>query len=232
MLGAVSQGYSCCIASMEMQPEKTLGRMVQQHIGTSTPTEKAIRDALSEMNANIWLFDLQGTAKRERLLDVFQYAFTRYGVRQFVVDSLAKVGMGEDDYNGQKGFVDALGDFAKKTGCHVHLVAHARKGADEYAAPGKMDVKGTGALTDMVDNVMCVFRNKAKERDLVNIDEGRAVRGDRGKLLEREEIVRQFDGYLICDKHREDGSDAEGMYGLYFDSKAQIYNERQVVGEF
>jgi twinkle protein len=225
MLGAVRQGHPCCIASMEMQPEKTLGRMVQQYVGTNTPTEKAIRETLAWMNANIWIFDLQGTAKRERLFDVFQYAFTRYGVRQFVIDSLAKVGMGEDDYNGQKGFVDALGDFAKKTGCHIHLVAHARKGADEYAAPGKMDVKGTGALTDMVDNVMCVFRNKAKERDLINIDEGRSVKGDRGKAMTREDIVRQFDGYLICDKHREDGSDAEGMYGLYFNRKAQCYTE-------
>lgn len=222
MLGAATQGYSCCIASMEMSPEKTLGRMVQQSVGTDKPSEGAIRQILDELSENIWIFDLQGTAKRDRLFEVFKYAYHRYGARQFVIDSLAKVGMGEDDYNGQKGFIDALGDFAKSTDSHVHLVAHARKGVDELNPPGKMDVKGTGALTDMVDNVFSVYRNKVKERNMAVIENNGTVKGN-----SKEDIRKSFDAYLICDKHREDGSDAEGMYGLFFDKKGQLYTESQ-----
>lgn len=220
MMGAVRQGQCCCIASFEMHPEKTLKRMVQQWAKIPDPTPDQIRLAMGLLNGSVWIFDLVGTAKRERLQEVFRFAFHRYGIRQFVIDSLSKCGIGEDDYNGQKAFIDALGDFAKSTGSHVHLVAHARKGADEFSPPGKMDVKGTGALTDMVDNVLCVHRNKAKERDLAILDSGGEVKGKT-----RPDIIREFDAFLCCDKHREDGAEAEGMYGLYFDRKALLFVE-------
>lgn len=222
MLGAARQDIPCCIASFEMHPKKTLARMVQQWVKVPTPSDEQIRMAFDWMQDSVWIFDLVGTAKRERLLEVFRFGFHRYGVRQFVIDSLSKCGIGEDDYNRQKEFVDQLGDFAKSTGSHVHLVAHARKGADEFAPPGKMDVKGTGALTDMADNVLCVHRNKAKERDLATIDNGGSVRGKT-----REEILRSYDAFLVCDKHREDGADAEGMFGFYFDRTSQLYVEGQ-----
>src|SRR5262249_19823225 len=94
---------------------------------------------------------------------VFRYARKRYGVAQFVVDSLMKCGIGEEDYNAQKDFVEALCDFKNEAECHVHLIAHSRKGSDESQAPGKLDVKGTGSMTDLADNVFSVWRNKAKE---------------------------------------------------------------------
>ena len=222
MMGAAKQNALCCIASMEMAPEKTLGRMVQQWAKVPNPSPEQIRLAMDILNGSVWIFDLTGTAKRERLLEVFRFAFHRYGVRQFVIDSLSKCGIGEDDYNGQKAFIDALGDFAKSTGTHVHLVAHARKGGDEFSPPGKMDVKGTGALTDMVDNVLCVHRNKAKERDLAILENGGTIKGKN-----RSEILRGYDAFLCCDKHREDGADAEGMFGFYFDRKAQLFVEKQ-----
>jgi twinkle protein len=222
MLGALEQGTPSCIASFEMHPERTLGRMVQQWTRDHCPSPDRIRQAMAAITESVWIFDLVGTAKRDRLLEVFRYAFHRYGVRQFVIDSLSKCGLGDDDYNGQKAFIDTLGDFAKSTGAHVHLVAHARKGADEFSPPGKMDVKGTGALTDMVDNVLCVHRNKAKERDLAIIDNGGSIKGKT-----RAGILQEYDAFLCCDKHREDGADAEGMYGLYFDRQAQLYVEER-----
>jgi twinkle protein len=222
MLGAAQQNAPCCIASMEMHPEKTLARMVRQWTKIPDPSPEQIRQAMEILNGSVWIFDVVGTAKRKRLAEVFEFAFHRYGVRQFVIDSLSKCGIGEDDYNGQKAFVDTLGDFAKSTGSHVHLVAHARKGADEYRPPGKMDVKGTGALTDMVDNVLCVYRNKPKERDLAILDAGGTVNGKT-----RGDIQREYDAFLCCDKHREDGAEAESMYGLYFSRKAQLYVEEQ-----
>jgi twinkle protein len=220
MMSATEQGQSCCIASLEMKPEKTLSRMVQQRCQQSEPNPDQIREVLNDLNGSVWIFDLVGTAKRNRLLEVFTYAFHRYGIRQFVIDSLSKCGIAEEDYKGQKDFIDQLGDFAKATGSHVHLVAHARKGNDEYSQPGKMDVKGTGALTDMADNVLSVHRNKAKERDLATLDNGGNVNGH-----SRPEIERQFDAFLPCCKHREDGADAEGCYGLFFNRQSLLYEE-------
>jgi twinkle protein len=197
--------------------------LVRQHAKSAQPSVEEIDGVMDWLNDKIWIFDLVGTAKAERLFEVFEYASKRYGIRQFVIDSMAKCGISEDDYEKQKNLVDRLGDFAKRHDVHIHLVAHARKRGDELSPPGKMDVKGTGALTDMVDNVFVVHRNKAKEKEL-----GEIRSGD-GKKQKRtlDEVEKDYDAFLICDKNREEGSDAEGSYGLYFDRVSQSYREDQ-----
>ena len=55
------------------------------------------------------------------------------------------------------------GDFAKRNACHVHLVAHPRKGKDESGTPGKMDVAGSSKITDGADNVFSVWSARKDE---------------------------------------------------------------------
>ena len=57
----------------------------------------------------------------------------------------------------------------RRSGAPIHrrLVAHhLRKPKDENEVPDKHDNKGSGAITDQVDNVMLVWRNKRKEDDV------------------------------------------------------------------
>lgn len=214
---AIGKGFRCCIASFEMPAEKTIGRIVYQELGDAPPIEY-IQQELRRLNEGLWVFDLVGTGKAARMMEVFQYAFRRYGITQFVVDSLAKLGMAEDDYAGQKALVEQLGDFVRSNGAHIHLVAHARKGKDEFEPPRKMDIKGTGAITDMVDNVFIVHRNKKKYKMIAEAAEKGA---DTGALR------KKYDTLLICDKARENGSEAEGTYGLYFNRSYQRFVEKQ-----
>lgn len=218
---AGTQKHSSVIASFEMAPEKTLGRIVRQMTGQERPPQSEIMDAVLFLNGYMWIFDLVGTAKKERLLEVFRYAYQRYGITQFVIDSLMKCGINEDDYNAQKAFVDTLCDFAKSTKTHIHLVAHSRKGGSELDPPNKMDVKGTGSLTDLADNLFCVYRNKKKEAEISAHMNGQTI--DRCIT----EVRSDYDAYLICHKSREYGGDAEGTYGLYFNRASQSYTEAQ-----
>lgn len=160
---AIAQGEKVCIASMEMKPRKLGRKMYQQVTGKAELSAQDAKNTVDFLGENLWLFEVYGTAKAERIISVFSYARKRYGITHFVVDSLAKCGFGEDDYNGQKGFVDQLMEFAGEHNVHVHLVVHIRKKRDESEIPGKMDVKGSGAITDMVDNVFIIWRNKPKE---------------------------------------------------------------------
>jgi len=219
MRAAGKQRHKSVIASFEMSPERTLERMVKQGAGEAQPERNIILDEILDINRTMWIFDLIGTAKKERLLEVFKYAHQRYGVTQFVIDSLMKCGINEDDYNSQKTFVDTLCDFAKRAQVHVHLVAHSRKGGSELDPPNKMDVKGTGALTDLADNLFCVYRNKRKEKEIEALNNGQ------GGKRAREEILQDYDAFLICDKSRESGGDAEGTYGLYFNKQSLLYTE-------
>ncbi|HYQ91926.1 MAG TPA: toprim domain-containing protein, partial [Candidatus Competibacteraceae bacterium] len=143
MVHGMSNRDRVCIASLEMQPRKTLMRMIRQITGLSQPSIPYIRAVHEWLADKLWLFDLVGTAKTSTLLSIMEYARRRYAISHFIIDSLAKCGMSEDDYNAQKAFVETLSDFAREHNAHVHLIAHARKGSDEHNPPGKMDVKGS-----------------------------------------------------------------------------------------
>lgn len=206
-----------CIASMEMQPAKTLKRMVRQLTGMKEPNAGYIRHCIKQLSDKLWLFDLVGTAKSERMLEVFSYAARRYQINNFIVDSLAKCGLGEDDYNGQKALVERLVDFAHKHNAHVHLVSHSRKSSDENSPPGKMDVKGTGAITDLVDNVLTIWRNKPKEARAAQ-----AEADNRELDLEQQD---KPDAALIVSKQRH-GESWEGEIWLWYHADSMQYLER------
>jgi twinkle protein len=210
MLGLMGQGEKVCIASFEMKPVATLTRMCRQAVGSDQPSEDFIRRFSERSDGKLWMYDQQGTVHASRVLGVIYYAAEELGVTQFVIDSLMKCGINEDDYNGQKKFIDQLCAAAKDTGCHIHLIAHSRKAHDELAPPGKMDVKGSGSITDQVDNILTVWRNKKKEGLIAS-----------GKASEDDKLSP--DALIICDKQRH--GEWEGRISLWFDGKSFRYLE-------
>ncbi|AUR84944.1 coil containing protein [Vibrio phage 1.064.O._10N.261.52.E2] len=216
MLEAMRQNTRCCVASMELKPGILLKRLTRQATCAPTPPEDEIRKANNFMASNLWLFSLTGTAKAEKMLDIFKYANRRYGIKLFIIDSLMKCGIGETDYDGQKEFMDKLCDFKNKYNCHVILVTHSRKGDNEEKPTGKMDVKGTGAVTDLADNVFIIWRNKIGERAIEARLAGEQV------SQKEEEFAAMPGAILILDKQRN-GEGWEGKVGLSFDRESNQY---------
>lgn len=204
----MAQGELVCIASMEMRPEATMARMVRQATGDACPSRDAIDAFLSWSVDRCWLYDQQGMVSPDRLIAVMRYAHRELGVTHFVIDSLLKCSLAEDDYNGQKAFVDQLCAHARDTGQHVHLVTHSRKLKNEADPPGKYDVRGSGSITDQVDNVIVVWRNKPKEE---------AIAKNKATL----EIAEGPDCLLIVEKQRH--FEWEGRVGLWYDRGAMTY---------
>lgn len=205
-----AQAQQVCIASMEMKPMVTLARMCRQFCKDNRPDVDLIRLFHSATGSHLWLYDQQGTVHAEKMLAVMRYCAQEKGIQHFVLDSLMKCGIAEDDYTGQKLFVDAICTIARDTGMHIHLVAHSKKQRDEMNPPGKMDVKGSGAITDQVDNVLTMWRNKPKETGLQEGNHDRA---------------NEPDALLICDKQRN--GEWEGKIALWFDRNAMRYTEGQ-----
>ena len=90
------------------------------------------------------------------------------------------------------------------------MVLHIKKGKTENDIPGKFDIKGSGAITDLVDNVFIVWRNKAKEA---------AMRS--GEEFSPDDP----DALLILDKQRH--GETEGRYRLFFDRASLQYMEER-----
>jgi len=213
---ALRQGVKACVASLELKPGILLKRLTRQATCCKMPPVLEIEAAFNFYDDRLWLFGLTGTAKADRLLEIFHYARRRYGIQLFVIDSLMKCGIGDDDYNGQKAFVDALCDFKNKTNSHILLVTHSRKGDSEDKPTGKMDVKGTGAITDLTDNLFIIWRNKARERALQRIQAGEPPGDKDQQLLSGPASV------LMLEKQRN-GEGWEGGVPLFLDEQSHQF---------
>jgi twinkle protein len=200
-----------CSASFEMQPVKSLARMCRQALGSNKPTDDFVQRFCNRAADKLWFYDQQGTVKKDRVIAACYYAAEKLGVKHFIIDSLMKCGISEEDMAGQSRFVDELCAAAKDTNCHIHLVHHPRKGVDEHSPPNKMDAKGSGGITDQVDNTLVVWRNKQKEH---------LIRDNRAG----DDDLSAPDAMLICDKQRN--GEWEGKVSLWFDPSSLLYRER------
>ena len=205
MESAAAQGERVCIASFEMRPRKTLARMARQFADSSNPMPADVRDFVQWAEGRIWVYDQVGSVDAERVFAVIRYAVDRLKVTHFVVDNLSKCVAADDDYAGQKVIVDRLTALAQELSIHIHLVHHARKDRDEGRPPRKMDALGASAITNLVDNVLIVWRNKAKY-------EAKTV----DHLLP--------DATLMVDKQRH-GTGWEGLLNLIYHQRSLQYLE-------
>jgi twinkle protein len=224
VLSLMGQEQKACIASFEMKPTTTLQRMARMFAGTNPfspeyQSEDGVealtglyRDFGEWSEGKLWLYDQQGTVTADQIIAVARYCAKELGVKHFVIDSLMKCVKGEDDYNGQKDFVDELTSLARDNRIHVHLIHHMKKpSGGEYTVCGKYDAKGSGAISDLVDNFFVVHRNKEKSDDI-------AAKGSNS--LKKNDP----DCFLICRKQRN-GED-EPKINLWFDRDSQ-----QMLGE-
>lgn len=212
-LSLCAQGEKVAIASFEMKPMKTMERMGRQftrlsmndNVVLSDPDlRRQLVDGWEEFrdwtDGKLWMYDQQGTVQWKKACAVIRYCAKELGITQFFLDSLMKCVASEDDYNGQKAFVDELCSIARDDNIHIHLIHHVKKPATEDHLPSKYDFKGSGSITDQPDNVIAVWRNKKKER----------AKGSARALLESAP-----DAMLIVDKQRN-GEGWEGNIGLWF----------------
>ena len=169
LLGQVVLWLPCeqksLIASLEMPPASTIERMCRQSLPSGIPTDKYIEE-FAQFTDHIWIYDQTDTVPTERMLAMVYYATKQLGMNHIMIDSLVKCGIAPDDYNKQKYFVDRLCWVAKTNKVHIHLVHHVRKGDKEGKTPDKFDIKGAGEITDLVDDVFIVHRNRDKERKM------------------------------------------------------------------
>ncbi|MFT0547849.1 AAA family ATPase [Allopusillimonas ginsengisoli] len=209
-LGFGAQGERSCTASFEMKPQNTLKRWLRQTAMNDTPSEKAVHNMFDWSRGKLWLYDQVGSVKPEMVYAVMRYCAEKLKIQHMIIDSLMKCVRGEDDHNGQKDFVDMLCSLSKDLGLHVHLVHHAKKKESEDVKPGKFDAKGSGAIVDQVDQLLTVWRNKKKERQIVM---AQRIEDDAARKAKLQELDEMPDSLLICDKNRN--GEWEGQIGLW-----------------
>ena len=219
-LGLMAQGERFIVFSGEMQPEYLLERTIKQATGLGKPSKEYIRAALEWLNERFWIFNHAGSATIARLIEVFAYASKRYGIKHMVIDSLMMTDVPEDGhgaFTAQKEAIQKLCNFAKKNGCHVHLVAHPRKGKDESSGPGKMDIAGSSKITDGADNVFTVWRAQK--------DQAEPNPSDEDAHAKWVDLQSMPDAKLVLKKQRT-GRAQDYTQNLWFDADAMQYRSQ------
>jgi len=196
-----------CIASFEMPVVRYLGWMVRQYTGKAYPEAWQVKEFTSWLSGRIYILNSLDSLTPAVILDNFEYASRRYGVKHFLIDSLMKVRfLGKEELKEHKFFINQLTSFAHKFKCHVHLVAHPRKGGRDSDRPGKVDIMGTGDITNLADNVLIMHRPDEEEKEAGNANQA---------------IVP--DAILYVKKNRVKGT--EGSLKLHFDAQTKKFYE-------
>lgn len=211
------QTAKVCVASMEMKPEATLRRMIRQAAGSANPSRNFQDKFLDWSDGRLWIYDRLDQVPTENILGLVSYCKEELDIDFIVIDSLMKCGIDDDNYNGQKRFVDQLCQLAKSLNVHIMIIAHMRKGESENKRPNKFDVMGSSAITNLVDNLFVVHRNKAKEERL-------------RKDPDDKEAYWEPDCTIAVEKQRH--GEWEGVFGLYFHEASQQYVSRPDRGAY
>lgn len=211
MIHWIEQRSRVCLSSLEMKPAQTLRRMVKQAGGVDKPTVEFLKTTLAWLDQGLLLYDKVGKAGVEGVLEVFDYARAKYGCDQFVIDSLLRLGVAADDYNGQENVIFRLVDWTIQHNVHVHLVAHARKGEVGGGPAGTEDIKGAMEIGANAFNIISIWRNRKHEEAI------QAAKDDD----ERKELEDKPCVVLNIPKQRS--GDFEGKIGLWFDQKTYRY---------
>ena len=220
-LEACAAGMPVAVASMEMPARKLLAQAVKL---CSDPkwkmdqmTKPRVESVLESLVGRIWIFNVLGTMPRLKLTELMAYSVARYGVKMVIVDSLMKLDVGVDDYDAQRMAINDLKAFAEEHQIHIHLVCHPRKQKDETVPAGKMDISGSGDITNGADNVLSVWRNKAKEK-----------KREAGELADAEDMTTPDS---ICYQQKARWAGDEHTVPLWFTkSRRKFVSRSKVVG--
>jgi twinkle protein len=220
LLGLMLYGERVVVFSGELRPSRHLKRIHKQATGTGMPSREYIRAVGEWLRERLWIFDVLGIAKLDRLIEVFAYAARRYGIKHFVIDSLMMIDVPQDGPGAitkQNEAMQKIVAFNKTHNVHVHLVAHPRKLKDEAEAPNKMEVAGAGGIVNGADNVFSIWRAQK--------DEAPANPHDADAMARWQEEQDGIDAKLILRKQREDGVQ-DYTLRLWFDKPSMQYRSQ------
>lgn len=217
-----------CIASLEVSADRTLETLWRQSCGRASIYDEKDREekglwevSMDFLDGHFFFFDNVGMSRLSDVLDVFEYAARRYGVKLFCLDSLMCLDVAEDDYEKQKKVMGRIVKFAEKFNCHVFVVCHPRKMSDkknmETYAPMPDDISGSGHLKNLAFNIITFHRNIGKKKRLFDAQN----RGDADGIRAALELS---DSVVYIRKQRE-GTGELPFKHLWFDISSRQFRD-------
>jgi len=216
-------GRKVCIASMEVPPEVTMWIMACQLLGLKRMDDIAANRDKAEaviewMTTRVGFYDFLGITQWQHLLDTFRYAAQNVGYDCFIVDSVMRIGIPDDDYAQQGIAATHFAQFAMSSNSHVFLVIHENKSDGNP----KGRIRGSKQWSDNANNLCRIERNEEKRG---KIDDLKAKRSggqiaDEKYYEEMEKLTHKPDARFVLMKQRWPGTRQNGAKQLWFDENS------------
>jgi twinkle protein len=155
----LQRGQGVFFASLEEHPKHLLIRLAATAAGTHKPNFHQVQWFIDEFGPRLRIWAKVGLAKHRSLLAVMR-KLAADGISHAFIDSLMKLDISSQDFEGQRVFANLLSATAQQTRMHIHLVAHPKKPPQADQDPDINDVGGAKEIGGIADNVLFVRRAK------------------------------------------------------------------------
>lgn len=163
--------------SLEEEPDEVWREFTCMAAMTRSPTRELVTSSRDLFRDKLWVFDSTEIIEPTLLFGIVRYAVQRFGFSQIVIDSLMRLNLRTDDYDGQREMGNMLGRLARLTKSHIHLVAHPRKTANSREPMDLYDIRGAQDIIAQADLVLTLER-KHQQGEATNLLTVWKQRGD------------------------------------------------------
>jgi twinkle protein len=146
-------------ASLEEHPKHLIVRLAATAAGTERPNAHQVQWFIDAYGERLRIWAKVGLAKHRDLLAVVR-KLAAAGTSHVIIDSLMKLDISSQDFEGQRVFANLVAATAQQTRAHIHLVAHPKKPPQADQDPDINDVGGAKEIGGIADNVLFVRRSK------------------------------------------------------------------------
>lgn len=167
MLHAIANGHKVLFVSLEERPDEVWREFICTTCLTRSPTPAQRQWCLDAWNERLFVFDSTEMIEPTLLMGIIRFACERFGLTHIVIDSLMRLDMRTDDFDGQREMGNMLGRLARMANAHIHLVAHPRKTANSRTEMDLYDIRGAQDIVAQADLVLTLERQHEKEYDSV-----------------------------------------------------------------
>lgn len=207
-LHLVRSGERVCMASLEEDPEETMADIATLALPDVDlrETDEYIDVACNWAAGKFWLYNQTRMMDPQRILALMAYAAQEKGCTHFILDSLMRTGIAQDDYDGQRIFCNHLTNYGSQLNLGIHLVHHIVK-VDEMQVPGRETIRGTGAIIDQSDQTFIVWRDMNEDKAFDAADGLLVVAKNRGRRplnwIGKIQMHMHKSGQFMRNKHDE-----------------------------
>lgn len=165
MLHGLQNRHRALFVSLEEGPDDVWREFMCTASLTRSPSKSQREWCLDQWDERLFVFDTTELIEPTLLMGIIRFAIERYGFTHVVIDSLMRLNIRTDDYDGQREMGNMLGRLARLSNAHIHLVAHPRKTANSRTSMDLYDIRGAQDIVAQADLVVTLERKHEEEWD-------------------------------------------------------------------